>query len=128
MLHIFTNLTSNLAELREVKEIKPKINKEIVVTPINDVSIITPSTARQEYSKFQEKLLESWNNQKENDEDDLEEIRFSIHGDSSLDEHSEDGKNNHVVKKQLSSNIRVPQFKMSKTYDKRASSHNFRYI
>lgn len=87
-----------------------------------------PSTSRQEYIKFEN--LEIQDQSKEVEEEELEEIRFSIHGDSSVNESDEEGEeiNSQNVEVRKASAIRIPQFKISKTYDKRASSHNLRYI
>jgi hypothetical protein len=86
-----------------------------------------PSTSREQSSK-----LEVFNNDpelfKETDDEELDVIRFSIHGDSSGDKSSDyDHNTEEPVDKPLAT-IKIPEFKISKTYDKRASSHNFRYI
>ena len=60
-------------------------------------------------------------NEEINDENRFE-IKFSMHGDSSIDEYEDQSEEMHVP------NIRIPRFKLSKTYDKRSISHNHRYI
>ena len=86
-----------------------------------------PSTSRQEYNN----LLHSGMKEdlsKEKADDGVEEIWFSIHGDSSIEESSEEEPESQDSENKKSQRIRIPQFKISKTYDKRSSSHNFRYI
>jgi hypothetical protein len=85
-----------------------------------------PSTSRHEYNNLPYQQMEQ-EFSKDLNEEEFEEIRFSIHGDSSVEE-SWDEEDTDSVDKKKSQSIRIPQFKISKTYDKRASSHNFRYI
>ena len=109
-----------------MKEIASERIERILTTKIEEIVKPTPSTARQEYSQLQENLLESSTSNKEVDEDDTEEIAFWI-AEESIDENNKEEKGNGIGKR-LSSHIRVPPFKMSKTYDKRAPMPNLRYV
>lgn len=66
-------------------------------------------------------------NEEECEGEDLE-IKFSIGSESSLGQSSENEFFTENIMKKASTNIKIPQFTISKTYNKRSSSHNMRYI
>lgn len=106
---------------------------KIVQTARAEMGDVAPRMPRdQEGDSEEEYLPEEIIIQNESDqeygEDDEEEIGFSICGESSIDQFSESEQFQDQAEKGKTTKIKIPKFSVSKTYDKRSSLHNMRYI
>jgi len=129
---LFSKNQSSDSENERKKSLPPKGNftQRQIIEKSEKFQIPKPhaNTSRVESLKQEIFNLEHKDEGNSEDEHDEEDIRFSIHGESSVDESSEIDIIAEEPGKTKSNSIRIPEFKISKTYDKRSSSHNFRYI